>query len=61
MANIYLKHSSALKEASFLWEKIRSFFFLGLFFEIVKSVLHDKKFLRRKINMVLLTITTKLV
>ena len=39
----------------------KKLFFLGLFFEIVKSVSHDKKFLRRKINMVLLTITTKLV
>ena len=39
----------------------KKLFFLGLFFEIVKSVSHDKKFLRRKINMVLLTITTKVV
>lgn len=61
MANIYLKHSSALKGASFLCEKISSFFFFRFVFEIVKSVSHDKKFLRRKINVVLLTITTKLV
>ena len=35
--------------------------FFRFVFEIVKSVSRDKKFLRRKINMVLLTITTKLV
>lgn len=38
-------HSVTLKEASFLWEKVRDFFFFFWFaFQIVKSVSHCKNF-----------------